>query len=187
MLLLLLLHLLLTRVPRHDRGYAEVGRALPIRIAIVVEIVQEATVRRRARALVTVVADASGQSCGYRGGGGALALHLSTQIEVMSGFLVVLLAAGSSATAATASASASTSAATVAERGQCQSVSLPTGEASRLQQHHLARCFLGHVGSIGELIGASLEADSVDVATSLRASCAATTMPMIAVLIIAVR
>lgn len=104
----------------------------------------------------------------------------------MSRFLVVLLAAGSTGTTAAAAASSATTAATVAERGQCQSVSLPTGEASRLQQHHLARCFLGHVGSIGKLVGARLKADPLDVAMSLRTSCVRT-MPMIATLMIAVR
>lgn len=101
----------------------------------------------------------------------------------MSGFLVVLLAAGSATATAAASA---TAAATAAERGQCQSVSLPTGEASRLQQHHLARCFLSHVGSTDDLIEACLEVDPLDVATSLRASCAVT-LPMIAMPMIVIR
>ncbi|KYQ47998.1 hypothetical protein ALC60_12957 [Trachymyrmex zeteki] len=94
----------------------------------------------------------------------------------MSRFLVVLLAAGSSGT----TAASATTAATVAERGQCQSVSLPTGEASRLQQHHLARCFLSHVGSIDKLVRERFRADPLDAVT-LRASCVRTMSMLIIV------
>ena len=60
LLLLLLLLLLLPRISGHDGRDAKVGGALAIRVAVVVEIVQEAAVRRRAGTLVAVVARAAG-------------------------------------------------------------------------------------------------------------------------------
>ena len=129
LLLLLLLLLLMTRISRHDRGDAEVRRTLSIRIAGIIKIIEEASIWWLTGTIITLIPSATRQPWGNgRGGdGGALGLHFPS--EKAPGVLLVLLTLGSSATATTP--------ATSSKRRQDQSVSLPSGEGTRLQQHHL--------------------------------------------------
>ena len=125
-----LLLLLMARIARHDSSDAKVRCALTVRIAIVIEIIEEASIGWLTRAIIAFISSATRYPWGNGrgGGGGALGLHFPS--EKAPRVLLVLLALGSSATATTSPAS-------TPKRRQDQSVSLPSGKGTRLQQHHL--------------------------------------------------
>ena len=127
-LLLSRLLLLLFRIPSHYGRDTEIRSALSIRIAVVVDVVQEAAVGRRTGALVVLIPSTRCRDAGgYGRRGGALGLHLPA--EENPRVLLVLLTLDSSA--------GSSSDDVAAERRQGQSVSLPSSKGTRLQQHHL--------------------------------------------------